>query len=286
MLFDGPLPGFARHDAGDWHFDYPASWTFYRPTDPLMGKWMKTGILTSAHVDEDRACRDTKDGQRCIASLMTLQPGDVMIEITRGWAGWLDDPVAQWTRIDPDLGRPVMLAGVPARVSEGAQSGYHRVLWDIVDGPNLSRAVTLEIKVRTPGEDVALQQIAAMMASWTFVPAIQPIDPAAAAAFASRAIRELKTVPGYECFPEAVGVESQMAVGNLAGDGLTQPVEVRCMTSIVPTPIGFWRLQLDASWEAQGGVPAGNMTLIQWLAWDGTVTGGTGEHSTLPYCCT
>jgi hypothetical protein len=282
----GPPAGFDRFTWEQGYFDYPATWQFYRHIDPARASYaFHGGFLTSHAIDEAVACGTVLGQLGCDPEAVELGPGDALVEIVYlAHVPWAGDIVRGWT--DPRFD-PTTVAGVPAIMYEWDRPTRHEIAWNILNGRDLSNSLEIRIKVGKTNARPALEQVDGIIDSLTFVPPIEPVDPGKGPAVAAEAVRALReTGPGYECFAEALDIETRMEVSNIGGYGLRQPIAVTCLTTIEATPINFWRLRLTAHWEAEAARNAGEMVITQWLAFDGTPSLSSNRHATPPYCCT
>lgn len=245
------------------------------------------GFLTSQPVDVDRVCRVLEGRVGCIPSLVTLAAGEVLVEITIDGGYIFGSPVTRWVPQADDVGDLTTVDGVPARTSEDTTDFERRLSWSIINGRDLAREIDVRARVRRPSESAPLDAVRDLMATWTFVPAIEPLDVDDAAALAGQTVQRFQRAgPGYDCFPQALDVEKVEMVTTIGGYGLRKAIEVRCRTTIAATGIPFWQLEMTARWKAEGGAKAGKMVITQFLASDGTPTYGEALHTELPYCCT
>ena len=245
------------------------------------------GYLGSTAVDTSTICSRSSAGGSCNLHGYELPPGNVVVGLAY-WGPPTIDPVSFFD--NPKQGTRMTAGDMPAVFSEEpAFPNRVRLTWKIARPDAFSNWIQLEADILGPGEDHLRQQVETMVSSFRFVPAPEPLPAGrdAANAIAARGVTTLQASEpaAYACFPAQPGTMRAATVLDLPDSMLKKPLPVRCSTTIDRTDIGFWKLELVASWDAAADRLAGSWTTVQWLYPDGTGSASTGFGDSIPYCC-
>ncbi len=269
-----------------WTFDYPSTWTFY-PFKLTASFFDTIGYLATLPVDTDAICDRSINSVSCDFRGYEMRPGTVVVELAN-WGTPMTDPVQFYDH--PDQGTRVVVGGMPAVFSEERVSADRvRLTWMIARPDAFGNWIQIDADILGPGDGPLRRQVEGMIASFTFDPAPKPLaeGQGEADAIAALAVERLQQdeAAAYACFPAAAGTTKTATVEALPSATLKEPLPVRCSTRISRTDVGFWRLELVASWDAAADRSAGSATTVQWLFPDGAPSASIGSGDPIPYCC-
>jgi hypothetical protein len=242
------------------------------------------GYLASEPIDMSSICTTVANGTSCDFRGYELHPGNVAIEIA-GWGIPMDDPLTFWDR--PADGRRILVGGVPAIASREAIGPDRAVLtWKISQPEALGSWIQLDADILAPNSALAMAQIDALVASFRFDHAPQPLNPALGGKTAEVAMQQLRRMDfeAYACFPPS-GHTVAASITAVPSMQLTQALVGTCGTAITATDLGFWHLELTVTWGDDPQVPDHRYVIDQWLQPDGTPSVQGGHGDPLPYCC-
>ncbi|MGZ6300484.1 MAG: hypothetical protein ACXWMN_08350 [Candidatus Limnocylindria bacterium] len=264
--------GLARFTHDDWSIEYPAAWRYFPISGFVTSFYDVAGYLASTPVDTSQICQTTPNSQSCNERGYDLPPSNVVITVGGGGIP-MDDPVAFYDH--PSQGTPARVGGMAAVLEEDQLAADRIVLtWKIARPTAFGNWVQLDADIRGPGEEALRSQVEALIASFHFTPEPTPIsnDPAVARPVARKALTQLKTDSAYACFPDEAGVSRTATITSLPfGPSLTSPQPVTCSVTIAPTNIGFWKLDLDITWDTDRTRKAGANQTVEWLAPEGSL---------------
>jgi hypothetical protein len=285
FLRSGPATAnrMAQFDGDGWSADYPAGWQLL-PSRVFARYTGVNAFLTSQPVNEARVCTLEEAGKSCDLTGLDPAPGNVIVGI--GWGAWMiTDPLSWWLR--PSDGRAVKVGTTPAIEMEATEGDRTALSWQIMRLDSWSDWIEISAKVREPFGAARLADLRAVIASFRWDNQPAPLNVAAGPRVADKALKEIRAQDpdAYSCFPEPGGQQTE-TVSQLPGFGAQlHPIEVTCTTTIVPTEIGFWRLDLVASWPRTEEHAAGRTSASQWITAAGERAAWTGGGGDLPPDC-
>jgi hypothetical protein len=170
LFKDGPTADLRTLDAGDFSFDFPASWLAYEASASSSGG-SSTAVLGTLPVE--RRCGDERHVDINCVYQQRLEPGHVRLHVGTGTYrdGTIQDPpineIGRITRVE--------VGGMPALFAEsdGAPDSYYRedksLHWEIArPGTDGTSVVELEARLTEPGVAEGLAQLKALIASFRF----------------------------------------------------------------------------------------------------------------------
>jgi hypothetical protein len=180
-------------------------------------------------------------------------------------------------------------------------------LWDVASRDYLSESYRITAVIRGPHAEALRAQVRAMINTVTFNPRVEPlVDTGATRAAALRVgvalVRDqadgsspaANGRPGRvdnpdmsaACFSDVPGKTTEALITGTVfiAHRLTQPLKVRCTSTIEPTEFQLWKITLRYDWDAIGDHPAGTASLVALLAPRGDGFGGDSYGvSNMPY---
>jgi hypothetical protein len=180
-------------------------------------------------------------------------------------------------------GQYVTVGGLPAIFVDGGNT----LDWSLPMPEQEIGRYSIHVEIKGPGADLMRAQVMALVASIQFDPPVPVLNPADGPRFAAAALAQVRAQdPAFACFPDVPGTTATATVTQLPMLAkLNKPLPVACGMEIQPTSDGRWKITLVESWTAASDRSAGSMTVIQWLAADGTLAGQNGESfpTDIPY---
>lgn len=277
-------PGVASFVANGYAFDYPATWQRYPFEFAAMSHFTVVGYLSNRPLDTSQICLSSENSTSCNFRNYPIEAGQVVLEVA-DWGWFIDDPVAFWDR--PTEGRPTIVGGMAAIVSESA-SGSDRSLktWKVNRPDAFGNWIQLEADLQGPGTGLARAQLDAIIASFRFEPSPVRLDPGMADQIGAAALATLRAQDpeAYACYPP-IGQSVRTTITAAPGAPLRAPLQAVCSSALVPTDIGYWRLELTVAWGPDLAHPDHHYLTVQWLRADGTLSAQSGSGDSLPNCC-
>jgi hypothetical protein len=294
----------------DLAFDYPASWALAGGAEPtaFYGSSLKAlgsvgtqpALETcryptpapgfSGHLDQ--VCATTWDPSAAVQVRFEWDDRD------EAWSAW--KAISGEAPADDGL----TVAGLPARMAtstDGHVPGSDEVIsgantitvWDVASRDRISWSFRITAVLRGSNVETLRTQVDAMMASATFVPAIEPLaDSPAMRAEALRAgVAQVRAQAdgtpasgngrpspvdnpdmSAACFSDVPDTTTEAVVNGTVfiAHRLSQPLKVRCTSQIEPTPFQLWKMTLRYDWDAGAGHAAGSASLVVVLSPDPT----------------
>ncbi len=275
----------ARYSDNGISFEYPASWQL-TPEDVQLRFGTIFAFVGTA--PSNASCASASRGDSCVTR-WNLQPGSVSVRfVTESgplMAGQLfeQDLQAGWTR--------TTVGGMPAITATTLDlntGGDMEISWMLSMPGTPDVTYSVEAAALSPGTELALSQVKALVASIQFVPPPMPLPTGSARdAAVSHALETLTALDqSYACFPGTSGVATDAVIEYFPGYSKTRkPVPVTCTTDIEETPIDLWRLTLTITWDAASDRKAGSCVSYEWVDAEGNPGGSYayGSEGCPPY---
>ena len=261
----------------DWGFTAPAGWQVIPHRFVAMSHFTTLGYVSTQPLDVDALCGPTDaNGSRCGFGGFGLEPGNAAMMVS-SWGFPSVDPVGMFT--DPETGRPIQIGGVPAVIEQrvGADGLLH-ITWQIARPLVLHNWIQIDAEIRGPGADALAAKVATAVESLRFVPAPPVLLAFDGPRIAGMALSRLKAedAEAFGCFPPPGGVVNATVSALPFNSTLRGHVDATCRTTIAPTPLGLWKLELSMTWAPTEQNPDGGFRMTQWVTPDGELSGSSG----------
>jgi len=273
-------------------FDYPAAWTQRTPPPgaaPPFG-----GLTFIGTAPSTGGCRSTGPNSSTCGPDFQLTPGSVSVAVYWQDGPMVIDPFAPVSDPGPGTHR-VMIDNVPATLTDVHASPFATGAREILltlPGPTFT-APPIFVRAETmgPSDDVLGAQVAALLASVHYEPALHPtasMDAAAATTAAAVAVSKLRSdfagTGGLPCFAmPGTPVSSAVLDTVPAGPELLKPLPVTCSTAIEGTAVEVWKFIVAISWTAAADRAAGSAELLTWVGLDGVAWPYDRTGDQIPY---
>ena len=272
----------ATFNAGEFSFDYPASWRSVSGDFPIGTLGSTIGILGTVDLS---ACG--KGDINCVSATQ-LQPGDVSVSVGTIALG----PDHSILDLAPPGGFSDFIGGMPAVARStgpdprtGADEGRG---WQFARPGSIDQWYGVGAEFRGPGIDRLREQFDALVRSIRFdqpTPSL-PTDAASIDAVVAKAVDALDADARvsyhsnyYACFPRHVGGSAPTVIADGPGGPLVGPIRVVCTVSMRAEPVGLFVMTLAATWDAGRGYAAGTVEQVMEVTPNGEVisTRGFGD---------
>jgi hypothetical protein len=268
-------------DAHSFRFTYPAGWAAVDAEAAFSGG---SALAVLGTMSIDASCGTPHVDINCVYQA-PLDPGTVRVVV--GTAGYRGGTVFDQPDATNGTTTRREVAGMPAILDDLQVAGsFYRedldLAWQIGMPGSISNVVTIDILARDPGSADVRSAATALIDSFAFTPAPQPLASGSgphlghlAIALADQGFRKgYGQTTGdnqYSCQPSLPDATRTTTITFGPGGALGGEVPVTCSWTVTAAGTAYWRITLHVDWTVAGH--SGRYTEDDWIDGAGSVAG-------------
>ena len=268
-------------DARSFRFTYPAGWAAVDAEVAFSGG---SALAVLGTMPIDASCGTPHVDINCVYQA-PLDPGTVRVIV--GTAGYRGGTIFDQPDATNGMTTRREVAGMPAILDDVQVAGsFYRedlnLAWQIGMPGSISNVVTIDILARDPGSADVRSAATALIASFAFTPAPQPLAPASGPHLGRLAISlaDLGFRKGfgqtagdnqYSCQPSLPDTTRTTMITFGPGGPLGGEVPVTCSWTVTAAGTAYWRITLHVDWTVAD--QSGRYTEDDWIDGAGSVAG-------------